>query len=303
MLLSIAPWQYKLILCVALFMPKLRVRRPKNKPAKKQRVIEHDVPADVDPWNASGAAAENPIAEQSEDPWKYVLEDNPWAETCSPQSSVQQDPWCDEVGESLQSSVPSPQRKQRVSIDTGSRLLAESTLKTHSTSYEVSAMHPDKIRYRWAQKCPRGNCQLEGCAPRALHLKALQDLCHDFWSITSEERVHLLQVTYGDGTGKCREYYIGSSRVCFCNFCKKLGCSQNTMRKYIAGQPDMRKKGVGGGATWGSQQREANATLKCDHFFRELHQSVAECMPEDDEAAVEDPWDQDSCSKLLFYYY
>ena len=271
-------------------MPKHRVRRPKKKPAKKQRVVEQEVPADVDPWNASSAVAWNPVDEQSEDPWKFVVEeDDPWAQSCSPQSSVPEDPWGHEVEESVQSSG------RHVSLDSGSRLLAESTLKTHSNSYEIAAMDTDRVRLRWAQKCPRTNCQLEGCAPRALHLKSLQDLCRDFWSITAEERVHLLQVTYGDGTGKSTEYYIGSSRVCFCNFCKKLGCSQTTMRKYIAGQPDMRKKGVSGGTKWGSQEREALATLKCDHFFRELHQSVAECMPEDDEAAVEDPWEQDSC--------
>ena len=273
-------------------MPKLRVRRPKNKPSKKPRVIEQEVPADVDPWNAPSAP--NPVHEQAEDPWKYVVEDDPWSQTCSSEALLGDNPR-DELGEysSPQSSVQ--QGKRHVSLDAGSRLLAESTLKKTSNSYELSAMDPQKIRDRWAQKCPRSNCQLQGCAPRALHLKSLQDLCQGFWSVTSEERVHLLQVIYGDGTGKGTEYYIGSSRVCFCNFCKKLGCSQTTMRKYIAGQPDMRKKGVRGGTMWGSQEREATATLKCDHFFRELHQSVAECMPEDDEAAAEDPWDQDSC--------
>ena len=233
-------------------MPKHRVRRPKKKPAKKQRVVEQEVPADVDPWNASSAVAWNPVDEQSEDPWKFVVEeDDPWAQSCSPQSSVPEDPWGHEVEESVQS--------RHVSLDSGSRLLAESTLKTHSNSYEIAAMDTDRVRLRWAQKCPRTNCQLEGCAPRALHLKSLQDLCRDFWSITAEERVHLLQVTYGDGTGKSTEYYIGSSRVCFCNFCKKLGCSQTTMRKYIAGAGHAKER-----CQWWDQVGQSRARSPCN---------------------------------------
>ena len=86
---------------------------------------------------------------------------------------------------------------------------------------------------------------------------------------------------------------IGDQQVCFANFCSKLGCSQTTIRKYIKGQPDMRKSKFNGTHV-GGQSRECHAAVKCDHFFRELHQSVAEAMPEDDEAVMDDPWDQDS---------
>ena len=182
------------------------------------------------------------------------------------------------------------------------------------TSYDKNGLDADKVRARWQEQCKRPSCNFPACASQGLDLKDLQTLCSDFWRLTTEDRVHVLQSTYGEveqGTDSppqtsspsvprvSRSYVIGDKPVCFVNFCRKLGCGQSTMRKYIKGVPDMRRAGFPGHRL-GKQSKEALATVKCDHFFRELHQAVAESMPEDDEAVMDDPWDQDSRSDCKF---
>ena len=45
----------------------------------------------------------------------------------------------------------------------------------------------------------------------------------------------------------------------------------------------------------GPHTSQAYAALKCDHFLQELHQSVGEPLPEDEETgSADDPWFQDS---------
>ena len=57
---------------------------------------------------------------------------------------------------------------------------------------------------------------------------------------------------------------------------------------------DMRKKQLGT-TRLQAKGREAYAALKRDHFFQELHQSVGEPLPEDEETgSADDPWFQDS---------
>ena len=68
----------------------------------------------------------------------------------------------------------------------------------------------------------------------------------------------------------------------------------------MKGQPDMRKKQLGN-TRLQAKGREAYAALKCDHFFQELHQSVGEPLPADEETgSADDPWFQDSPTNFLF---
>ena len=43
-----------------------------------------------------------------------------------------------------------------------------------------------------------------------------------------------------------------------------------------------------------AREKDASGALKCDHYFRELHQSAAEALPEDVACgAAHDPWQED----------
>ena len=163
---------------------------------------------------------------------------------------------------------------QAVTLEAGSELLRASTEKTKHSQTEKNGADP---------------------------LKQLQRLCKDFWGISSEERIHLLQATYGENAdSRAVQYFLWDTRVCFSNFCSKLGTGQHTMRKYMKGQPDMRKKQLGQ-TRLQAKGREAYAALKCHHFFQELHQSVGEPLPENEETgSADDPWFQDSPTSFLF---
>ena len=193
---------------------------------------------------------------------------------------------------------PASKQPRKVSMLTPSLLLQRSTTKEKNTQFEAKGCGSESVKKRWLKGCPR-KCKLEGCCPKAIRLADLQALCSAFWSISVEERIHLLQATFGDEEKKLTKshYFVGETRVCFHNFCAKLGTSQPTMRKYIKGQPDMRTN-VGRKKQNFDSVRDGRATMKCDHFFQELHQSAAEAMPEDERCALSlngDPWDEDGC--------
>ena len=104
--------------------------------------------------------------------------------------------------------------------------------------------------------------------------------------------MHLLQSTYGEQWAKekqalQREYFIGNTRVCFA-----FVHLAPTMRKYFAGQPDMRKE-LGSAKTASYNYETVQATQACNNFL-ELYQSAAEALPEDDKCAG--PAGQLACS-------
>ena len=265
--------------------------------ASQAFAIIGNVIMDEDPWDTASADS---------DPWDQAATDtDPWDREDDPRvagrqsgqsplwvaSGYEDDPWAAVPQSPVVQSQP--QKRRRLQLEAASHLLAAATIKGQPTQYEQKGADPREVSLRWAKPCPRRNCRMVGCRGKALHLKTLQALCRDFWDLTSEERIHLLQVTYGDCPDAQVQYTLGETQVCFANFCAKLGCGQHTTRKYIQGRPDLRKSKLGG-VDIGSQEREKKATTKVDHFFQELHQSVAESMPEDEECGrLDDPWGQD----------
>ena len=231
-------------------------------------------PPDVDPWSTATESG----TDQDLDPWNTPALD-------ARNDEIEHDPW-------QQSSHPSQalKRKRFVELQAGAKMLAAGSRdKQTFNSYEQKGMDPQIVKRRWASKCPRG-CKLPGCAKQALRLADLQDLSQNFWRISAQERVQLLQAQFGDDPDAIPEYYIGSLRVCLANFCAKLGTSLPTFRKLIKGVPDMRGKGMKH-----VKENMAEASTKCDHFFQELHQSAAEALPEDERCAMSldgDPWNQ-----------
>eukprot|EP00435_Cladocopium_sp_Y103_P022634 s1605_g5.t1 len=243
------------------------------------------------------------------DPWQSDLKElalpDPWGdatELTGQQASRSQ---------SSQASRPSGrQPRTKISLGSGARLLSSATLKEKQNKFERAGSDVEQIKKRRLEPCPRKNCTLDGCKPGAIPLNDLKSLCQCFWSITAEERSHLLQSTFGENCSnekiaQQKEYYIGSARVCFTNFCKKLATSAPTIRKYFAGQPDQRLKH--GKAMKSSYAKEtALATQACNNFFQELHQSAAEALPEDENCArskkssalsedLASPWEEDGC--------
>lgn len=225
---------------------------------------------------------DDPWSDPSDDPWQDNREGTP-------------DPWDSrpDKRKEIASDSKLPCSKQRRVTEvhlsrSHLQLAAGSKTKQKWTQYEKAGSSPAAIQQRWAKPCPRAGCLQPACKRQGLDLQELTALCRDFWALTSEQRTHLMQVTYGEGDARRPEhravYYIGQSRVCFENFCAKLGTSPMTMRRHIAGCPDLRQS-----RSPATQDKKAQA--KCDHFFQELHQSVAEAMPED-EACGGDPWEE-----------
>ncbi|CAK9043069.1 unnamed protein product [Durusdinium trenchii] len=101
------------------------------------------------------------------------------------------------------------------------------------------------------------------------------------------DRSHLLRCNYyqdnsviardAEAVKETVEWHMCGYAICFQRFCEILGSSQRTVRRLISGQPDLRLSKSG----FGSQSRAAVQTAKCDHFFRTLHASAAEPMPEE----------------------
>ena len=197
-----------------------------------------------------------------------------WGEDLADPWQEDADPWA-EADSVVSKAEPSKTRK--VSLGAGAELLAGSTFKKAKNTFETKGGDPDECRKRWAQPCPR-KCKMEGCKAKGIRLADLQALCSCFWKISQNERCQLLQATYGDASQKGPErqkveYYIGDAQVCFHNFCSKLGSSQNTIRKLMAGQPDMRTCSFGQ-HSFGSRPRDALAVTTSSKSFTSLQQKL-----------------------------
>ena len=141
--------------------------------------------AGYDPWGTNApakvAGQDQPDTGPSYDPWG--------GSAVSSTAALDYDPWAEAEGTSTQ--------QRKVSLSSGSSLLASTTLKTTLNSFEQRGCDPKQVRKRWQEKCPRKGCKLPGCAAQAVRLADLQALCSSFWKITAEERAQLLQATYG----------------------------------------------------------------------------------------------------------
>ena len=124
----------------------------------------------------------------------------------------------------------------------GAHILGPADQQTFS-AFQQKGMDPQVVKRRWGQNRPRG-CLLPGCGKHALSLAALQDVSYNFWKITMQERVQLLQAQLGDDPTSITKYYIGDQQVCFANFCVKLGTSQPAVRKLIKGTLEFRTRGM-----------------------------------------------------------
>ena len=170
--------------------------------------------------------------------------------------------------------------------------------------FAAKGCHPATVQRRLATGATHCNCH--GSCWREIKLEELRAICDGFWSLTQEERGHLMRVLYvaarqsgAQGPGspgvqessleleeaacsrQCRRilWKLNGKRVCYKAFCQLLGTGTVGLRRMIAGQPDMRKSTLFGErcpAPRPTPQRDA-----VDFFFMELYNSAAESMPED----------------------
>ena len=231
--------------------------------------------AQNDPWGDQPASP-GPWDQPGEDPWRFVCCDKAEVSVVSGVSDdgVEQDPWHTEKQD---------KRDRTINLEAAMQMtVSMSCGKATTTDYDANAANPSRIRTVVGSPCKRKSCKKPGCQKGGLNYTACSKFLGAWASLTLMERSHLLRCCYQencpkqDESGGGIQWNICGQSVCFQRFCEVLGSSQRTIRRMTAGQPDLRT------AVGGKQQpRLALQTLKCDHFFRNLHASAAEPMPEE----------------------
>lgn len=155
------------------------------------------------------------------------------------------------------------------------------------TTYETDGADPDRVRARL--KHATCSCSTHQCF-RDISPKALVQVCVMFWSLSAGERALLLREAYHTASGhtdkddcedgadgenadvdKCKRskkvtWSLCGKPVCFRMFCHLLGTGTNSVRKSIAGEPDMRRSDAFGERQDGEtlNMGTGNQTRKCN---------------------------------------
>jgi hypothetical protein len=136
-------------------------------------------------------------------------------------------------------------------------------------------------------KTRRGDSAMGCCA--GLAQASLAAVRAAFWSLSADERAHLVRTMYhtaagfGEsvwgssafrGTGSeshaATKWHICGKRICFQVFCHLMGTSASTVLKMVHGVPDRRAHAMKG---------TSKATECVDFFFYETYLSAAEPLP------------------------
>ena len=213
-----------------------------------------------------------------------TVQPDPWSSLPDPVSETSlPDPWQSGSQASRPAGNVKPKQRARVSVEPGGRLLAASTQKVKLNKFEQAGSDVEKIKQRRAQGCPRKGCTLEGCQAGAIPFLDLKTLCPAprrgciFCSL--HRAVCQREASFAAGV-----LHWQHARL-FCIFLQEACHICTTMRKYFAGQPDMRKQ-LGSAKKASYTYETAQATQACNNFFLELYQSAAEALPEDDKCAA-----------------
>ena len=146
---------------------------------------------------------------------------------------------------------------------------------TLRTKYEKGGADHQRIKQVLHSKCNRPDCHMQGCLPGRLNEQRIHDFLDSYWSLTDEERGHLLRVTAaGDAADQKCIWHLVGQRVCFHRFCQVVGSSGPTIRKLLAGTPDTRKAMLAPGLVL-ALPKPALQEAKCHAWFRQLHQTTA----------------------------
>ena len=234
----------------------------------RKRAKVEKVASSEDPWHL----VDQPWPTEEEDPWRFVE----GATTATPPPD-EPDPWAAEM-----------QRKNRkpaaMHLDEPLNLAAAmSTGKQSPNQYDSNCTNAARVKMVCIRRCKQAKCTRPGCQANAINWSHCLHFLKQWSGLTVEERGHLLrcgmedcEATSGDKLEKI-QWHLCGLQVCFARFCDVMGSSQRTIRKLISGQPDLRSIKTAGA----KQPRPAHQGQKCDHFFRALHMSAAEPMPEE----------------------
>ena len=234
----------------------------------RKRAKVEKVASSEDPWYL----VEQPWPTEEEDPWRFVQ----GATTGTPFAN-EPDPWA----------VEEMSRKNRkpaaMHLDESLHLAAAmATGKQSPNQYDANCANPARVKTICQRHCKQAKCTRPGCQASAINWSHCLHFLKQWSGLTAEERGHLLRCNMEDcqAAGEKMEkiqWHMCGLQVCFPRFCDVLGSSQRTIRKLISGQPDLRSIKTPGA----KQPRQGNQSQKCDHFFRALHMSAAEPLPEE----------------------
>lgn len=251
---------------------------------KRSRKRKAEVP-EPDPWNDSwNGEEEDPWAHethqnQSEDPWRFVAEDDVPADG---DSMLVENPWASNPGSKLTT------HNSQIHLDAALRLASDlAPIAKEASQYDTNGACPKRLGCVLSSNCKRKHCARPGCKAGVISHQEVCSFMEKWVKLPLPDRSHLLRCNYyqdnsviardAEAVKETVEWHMCGYAICFQRFCEILGSSQRTVRRLISGQPDLRLSKSG----FGSQSRAAVQTAKCDHFFRTLHASAAEPMPEE----------------------
>ena len=270
-----------------------------------------------DPWSHSNDLDLDDLASCTTEAWSTFLDESdsdldtswgdPW-ETTSDAGVLSGDPWSASgvsgvsgtqphdsasapSGDSASATAPEAAPTCRCSyhLEVGAKLLSTSSVKGElRTHYEVNGGSKEQIRRRLQAGCRRPGCCKAGCKAGAFELEPMADFLFSYWSLTDEERGHLLRVVAAPTSGPAEKsipcYHLLGKPVCFPGMCRLMGTSEPTVRRLLNGIPDLRKRqwSNSGQSSGGALPSKAMQAAKCHTFFQQLHQSAAAPDPGQD---------------------
>jgi len=195
------------------------------------------------------------------------------------------DPWA------VEESQDRRQAQTAVSLTPASLSLVSRSSGDPKTKYAIQGMDAANIKERLIQtRCCRCKTNKSGnpCS-KNVSLDLLVKTCTNYWTLTDEDKAHLIRCLHAEAHGDAAAPESGLASaanrkvhwslfgvpVCFSVFCRLLGTSEPTLRKYIHGGIDMRKTTE----DFAAAPRIRKQSMLCDWWFLELYQSAAEPLP------------------------
>ena len=157
------------------------------------------------------------------------------------------------------------------------------------TTWKKKGRKPETAQERLAEAGRNCRCSQgpdgKGCH-NLIGAKALASLRQAYWSLTCEERGHMMRSLHSQAAGpwitepgtltkkqKLVKWKLCGHKVCFSVFCWLLGHSQRTLLDMLAGVPD--------GRSYRQQTHGGEKSEAVDFWFYELYLSAAEPMPKE----------------------
>ena len=201
--------------------------------------------SDTDPWENCE------VAEKETSPW--------WSPS---DSAPRKKPRLISRGESTEAAEPdpwaqasAPLKSHQLHLETGAQIAQSTSQRGEKplNAFELNGQNAARVQNILRSSCRKG-CTRPGCRPNAIPQNETMAFLRTYWSLTGEERSHLLRCLYYGGLQDCgadsavtksdqinmkTAWHIMGTQVCFSRFCTVIGSSQRTIRKSIAGLQEL----------------------------------------------------------------